>query len=354
MAELREALESAIKEAETVETPSTETQADTPVETDIAAASEVSADEPAQETAPVEAAAEQPAPKAEVKPEGAKTEDAPPVKQSRIDRAPQSWKKEAKGEWNNIPLHVRQEVHKREMEVQKVLQETAPVRQFAEQFQQTIAPYQARMQALGTNPIQAVQNLLNADYQLSSAPKGQRAALMAQFIKDYDIDIVALDEALAGAPQTQQSQNTDIQALVQQQLQQALAPLMQREQAQRQQAQEQINHTVESMALDPKYPYFDDVRMDMADLIDSRAKRGIDLSLEEAYAMATRMNPEVYAQTQRQNTVQSANQQHQQAQRAKNAASSVTGVPAAGGNGAFVGNGDLRSSIEAAFGGARL
>ena len=195
MAELREALESAINEAEINETPSTDSSSESsaPVETDIAAASDISADESVKETAPVEAAPEQSEPKEAAKPEGAKTEDTPPVKQSRIDRAPQSWKKEAKGEWNNIPLHVRQEVHKREMEVQKVLQETAPVRQFAEQFQHTIAPYQARMQALGTNPIQAVQNLLNADYQLSSAPKGQRATLMAQFIKDYDIDIVALD-----------------------------------------------------------------------------------------------------------------------------------------------------------------
>jgi hypothetical protein len=66
------------------------------------------------------------------------------------------------------------------------------------------------------------------------------------------------------------------------------------------------------------------------------------------------MNPEIYAEMGRQTTMQTANQQHQQAQRAKNAASSVTGVPAAGGNSGFVGNGDLRSSIEAAFGGARL
>jgi len=355
MAELREALESAIKEAEIVETPSTEAQSEAPVETDIAAASSVQETEPVAETAAPEETPEQPEPKAGAKPEGAKVEDAPPVKQSRIDRAPQSWKKEAKGEWNNIPLHIRQEVHKREMEVQKVLQETAPVRQFAEQFQQTITPYMARLQSQGASPMQAVEALFRADYTLSSAPKGQRAAYMAKLIKEYDVDIVALDEALAGVvPSQSQGQAPDIQALVQQQLQQALAPIMQREQQQRQQAQEQINHTVESMALDPKYPYFDEVRMDMADLIDSRAKRGIDLSLEDAYAMATRMNPEVYAQIGRQSTMQSANQQHQQAQRAKNAASSVTGVPAAGGNGQFVGNGDLRSSIEAAFGGARL
>jgi hypothetical protein len=355
MAELREALESAIKEAETVETPSTE-EASAPVESgDIEAASSVQETEPVEETAAPEVPAEQGEPKKEPAAAGPKAEDIPAAKQSRIDRAPQSWKKEAKGEWASIPLHVRQEVHKREMEVQKVLQEAAPARQFAEQFQKTVTPYMARLQAAGaTNPLQAVEALLQADYTLSSAPKAQRAAYMAKLIKEYDIDVAELDNALVGAQSPQQPQQTDIQMLVQQQLQQALAPILQREQAQRQQAQEQINHTVESMALDPKYPYFEDVRMDMADLIDSRAKRGIDLSLEEAYAMATRMNPEVYAQTSRQATLQTANQQHQQAIRAKNAASSVSGAPAAGGTGQFVGNGDLRSSIEAAFGGARL
>jgi hypothetical protein len=355
--DLRSALESAIDEAETTETPAAAPeveQASTPEPDTTVEASETQDVVEATDAPAVEKDAPPSEAKPADKPEGAKAETAAEIKQHRIDRPPQSWKKEAKGEWGNMPLHVRQEVHKREAEISRALQESAPARQFAEHFNQTIAPYQARMQAMGASPIQAVQNLLQADYQLSSAPKQQRAALMAKFIKDYDIDVVELDNALVGNVPQQPQTSPDIEALVQQQLQQALAPLLQQQQAHRQQQQEQINHTVESMALDPKYPYFEDVRGDMADLIDVKARQGIDLSLEDAYSMATRMNPDVYSQMTRQSSMQTANQQHAQAQRAKNAASSVSGAPAAGGANGFVGNGDLRSSIEAAFGGARL
>jgi hypothetical protein len=357
MAELREALESAIKEAEIVETPSTEEASAPAAEasepSDIETASSVEETGSVEETAPAPETSDEPKKEAAAP----KVEDAPVVKPSRIDRAPASWKKEAKGEWANIPLHVRQEVHKREMEVQKVLQEAAPARQFALQFQKTITPYMARLQAAGaTNPLQAVEALLQADYALSSTPKEQRAAYMAKLVKEYDIDIVALDNAIAGiAPQPSDTvQTTDIQQIVQQSLNQALAPFMQREEAQRQQRQEEVNHTVESMALDPAYPHFEEVRMEMADIIDMYAKKGLAITLQQAYSKAVRMNDELYEQEGKLATMQTANQQHQQAVRAKNAASSVSGAPAAGGSGGFVGNGDLRSSIEAAFGGARL
>jgi hypothetical protein len=357
MAELREALESAITEAETKEPAAPEAQ-----ETDLAAASAVEAPSESVSEAPAAEAAEGDADKpAEVpaKPEQAveaASSEKPDTKAHRVDRAPQSWKGQAKGEWAQLPLHVRQEVQRREMEINRALQDSAPARQFQQQFEKTVAPYVARMQAIGVqHPMEAVQHLLQADYTLSTAPKAQRAALMAKYIKDYDIDVVELDNALVGAaPQQQPSGMPDIQALVQQQLQQALAPMYQQQAAQRQAAQEKINHTVETMSLDPKYPHFDEVRMDMADLIDSRAKRGIDLSLEDAYSMAVRMNPEVNAQMAQQNTLQSANQQHQQAIRAKNAASSITGSPASGGSMNLVGDGSLRGALEAAFGGARV
>jgi hypothetical protein len=362
MADLREALESAITEAETKETP----EAPEAQETDLAAASAVDTpaesvstpDAPEKAEGGTEDAAkpvESEAPKADAKPDD-KAAPAEPSKPNRVDRAPQSWKGQAKGEWGQLPLHVRQEVQRREAEINRALQESAPARQFQQQFEKVVTPYMARIQAIGLeHPMQAVEHLLQADYALSTAPKAQRAALMAKYIKDYDIDVVELDNALVGAVAPQQANpQADIQQLVQQQLQQALAPLMQREQLQRQAQQEQINHTVETMALDPKYPYFDEVRLDMADLIDSRAKRGIDLSLEDAYSMAVRMNPEVNAQMAQQNTLQSANQQHQQAMRAKNAASSITGSPASGGSMTPVGDGSLRGALEAAFSGARV
>ena len=360
MASLREALSSAIEEAEVPEStaatsaPEAETS---PVEasTDLAAASAVTENEPVSEapTGETPDAADKPETVA-AKPDASKPEV--PSKSSRVDRPPTNWKGGAKGEWANVPLSVRQEVHRIESEVAKVMQEAAPLRQFHQQFQQTVAPYMARIESYGTQPVQAIGNLLKADYLLSSAPKQQRAQLMAQFIKDYDVDIVELDNALSGsAPSNPQGQQSDVEQRIMQQVQQMVAPFYQQQQNQTRQLQERATTTVQQMSQDHiKYPYFNEVREDMADIVEMMAKRGVDISMEDAYARATRINPDVSSQVEKQVTMQSANQQHLQAQRARNASSSITGAPASGGGGQFTGNGDLRSSLEAAFNGARI
>jgi len=92
----------------------------------------------------------------------------------------------------------------------------------------------------------------------------------------------------------------------------------------------------------------------MADLIDLNAKKGIPLSLDEAYNRAVRMNPDTYGQMERQSTVSAATQAHQAAIRARNAGSSISGSPAGGGGQSNGGDGSLRGAIEAAFGGQRL
>jgi hypothetical protein len=371
---IRESLESAVNEAETTvpeAVAAVETSSEAPA-TNIEEASAVGGDEgesPA-DSVPEAAAAEKapndadkkPAPTAEKAPNDADKKPAPTAEEvaeqkrlHRIDRAPQSWKKEAKGEWANLPLHIRQEVHKREAEITRALNQSAPDRQLAEQFKQTVTPYMARIQANGVNPLQAVEGLLKADYILASAPKLDRAKYMADLIKQYDVDVVALDAALVGQapPQSQQS-GPDINAIVQQQLQQALAPIIQREQQQMQRKQQEMAQTIEDMAYDPKYPYFDEVRQDMADIMEISYRRGVAVTLDEAYNKAVRMSNDLNAQIERQATMSNANQQHQQALRAKAAASSVTGAPASGGDQRLVGDGSLRGAIEAAYGGQRL
>jgi hypothetical protein len=361
---IREALESAVNEAETKDetaVPEAAAAVDTSSEapaTNIEEASAVGGDEgesPA-DSVPEAAAAEKAPGDDDKKPAPTAEEVAEQKRQHRIDRAPQSWKKEAKGEWANLPLHIRQEVHKREAEIARVLNQTAPDRQLAEQFKQAVSPFMAMIQSRGVDPIKATEFLMRADYTLSTAPKSERAKFMADLIKQYDIDIVELDNALVGGGPAQQSQQggPDITAIVQQQLQQALAPLIQREQNQKQQIQQEVSQTVDSMTYDPKYPYFDEVRQDMADIMELSYRRGVAMTLDEAYTKATKLNPDVAGQLEKQVTMTNATQQHQQAQRAKAAASSITGSPGTAGSQAVVGDGSLRGAIEAAFGGARL
>jgi hypothetical protein len=364
MPSMREALESAIDSVETTveepvnDTPATVETAPEPVET-ASADSGVESETP-EKAEPVDASGEKTEVPAEKPLDAPKAETAEQRAAHRVDRAPASWKKEAKGDWAALPLHVRQEVYKREMEVERVLKETAPIRQQIQEIQNVVSPYMARIQSAGVTPVEAMNELFKADFVLATGTPQSKAQMMAKLIKDYGVSVEDLDAAIVAtmnAASQQQPQGFDpnyVNQLVQQQLQQALAPIYQERQQREQQVVQQATQTVEQMSLDPKYPYFDEVREEMADLIEVASRRGVALSLEDAYNRAVVINPGASGQQSRQATMTQANAQHQQAQRAKIAASSVNGAPASGGSNAYAGDGSLRGSIEAAFNNARV
>jgi len=371
MPSMREALESAIDSVETAEETTvaspvqiedTSTVSTSPVET---APGETSSNATSIPDIPADAKpAVADAPSKEVagtEPQKVEHKDETPEQRAahRVDRAPASWKKEAKGDWGALPLHVRQEVYKREMEVERVLKETAPIRQQIQEIQNVVSPYMARIQSAGVTPVEAMNELFKADFVLATGTQQSKAQMMAKLIKDYGVSIEDLDAAIVAGMQPQQAQPQGfdpnyVNQLVQQQLNQALAPILQERQQREQQVVQQATQTVEQMALDPRYPYFDDVREEMADLIEVASRRGVALSLEDAYTKAVTINPNVSGQQSRQAMMTQANQQHQQAQKARIAASSVNGAPASGGSNAYAGDGSLRGSIEAAFNNARI
>jgi hypothetical protein len=125
--------------------------------------------------------------------------------------------------------------------------------------------------------------------------------------------------------------------------------MYQQQQQEAMRQQQEVDQTVEQMALDPQYPLFDEVRQDMADIIELNARRGVAISLADAYNKAVVINPQASQHMQHQSAAQQSSQQHLQAQRAKAASLSVTGAPASGGSNQFAGDGSMRGAIEAAF-----
>lgn len=275
----------------------------------------------------------------------------------KIDRAPQSWKGDAKKVWDTLPANVRQEVVRRERDTTKVLQEGAHDRQQVHQLQEVLAPHMERInEVYKGNPLTAINNMLGIERTLMRGTSADKAQLVANVIKHFEINLEALDSLLAGqelpAAQSQLNQ-------VEQLLSQRLAPLMSfvekqqlNERQQAQQVEQQAAQTIEGMAADPQFPYFEEVRGDMADLIELSAKKGLYLSLPEAYNKAVRMNDVASqasdARTSSQAATQAALAAHQQAQRAKGAAVSVSGSPSS--PGLNIGNPvDLRGTIATAM-----
>lgn len=336
----------------------------------------IAAEEKASAEAPVEITAAAPIEPAEIKPtepapappeakdteptEPAPTEAAAPADtaseakatetQEPVEPPPQSWKPALKAKWGSLDPELRQEIIRRERDILREFGVSSTARKIANDLQEVVQPYEARMRALNVSPLQAVGELLKADYLLSSAQPSQKAQFMAKMIKDYGVDINELDNALAGTmpdPAT---------AKVEQLLQQQLAPMQQFIQqqqaaaaAQEQARQQAAIEEIQRMAADHvKYPYFETVRNDMADIIDLMAKRGVQLTPAEAYARAVLINPEtaplVRAQSQQ---VQQVQTQNQRAQKAIQASASVKGAPV-GTPATKVGD-SLRDTIEAAF-----
>lgn len=261
-----------------------------------------------------------------------KAPDVPADSHARVDRAPASWKGESKAVWSALPLHVRQEVLRRERDNEQAMREHAQTRQTLDIINQTVAPYADIIQrSYGGSPAKAVQQLFEVERILTTAPTAQKAQFVANLIKHYGVDIVALDGFLSGqaAPEHQQQIN------FQQMLDQRLAPVMQfvqqQQQLQQQAAQAQDNQAVqavEQMAADTtNFPYFDEVREDMADLMDSHMRRGVPITLKDAYQKAVRMNNLTFDATSAQRAQELATQAQQQAAAAKAASSSVGGSP---------------------------
>lgn len=256
-------------------------------------------------------------------------------------RAPQSWKPGAREAWGQLPPDVRAEVYRRERETQRVVAETAQARQVASHVESLSQKFAPALQAEGVDVIKATENLMNLASRLRFGTSNEKAQLAAQIIRSYGVDIAQLDQVLSNAgplPQQQPQMMTDPRV-------DTLLAQLQDITAKKQQAIVQTAvGEVESFGGDKEF--FEDVRADMADLMEVAARRGIDLTLEQAYERACAMQPEIHKVLTAREAAKLAGNSNQSTLRARHAASSVrgtpTGMPSSQPN-------DLRGAIEAAI-----
>lgn len=305
--------------------------------------------EPKPEAAP-EATVNAPAEPAEGIQPGPKSEP----KSAPQERAPASWRPDVREHWSSLPAEVKAEVARREREMQVTLQETAEARRFSEQLNKVIAPYEAFIRAENSNTLQAIDNLMGTAARLRTGTGPELAQLMAGMVKQFGVGrfgqpfIEALDSALAGEIPRVDPQQAQLQQAIQQQLapmQQFMSQFQQAQVAQQQRAQEQAVSEVSQFI--ERAEFGEDVREEMADLLEVAQRRGKELSLSDAYKQACLINPRVRSVLQARAKQKGAQQLTGAAQRAKAAAVSVSGAPAIGAPRAEAT--DIRSAIEAAI-----
>lgn len=270
------------------------------------------------------------------------------------EKAPASWRPEVREHWAQLPDTVRSEIARRETEVQRTLQETADARKTAEAVMRTISPYEAYIKAEGSNPLQAIDNLMATAVRLRTGTAPDLAQMVAGIVNQFGIGrfgngfIQMLDEALAG----QQPQGDPTQLAVQQVVQQQLAPVQQMltqfqqaQLAQQQQLQQSAAQEVTNFLTQAEFG--EDVREDMADILEAAQRKGQNLTLADAYRKACMMNDNVRAVLVQRQKASSAQQQTQVAQRARASAVQVSGSAPMGA--LKQDPTDIRSAIEAAI-----
>lgn len=237
-----------------------------------------------------------------------------------------SWTPEARETWAQMRPEHQQEVARRELEISQTLTRTAEVRRFAEDFERVVNPFMGFIAAENSTPLQAVQHLMQTAAILRIGTPQQKVKAAADIINQYGIDLEMLDSALAGvAPPPGAQPNDDV---VQRAVQQAIAPFatqMQRvQQMQTQQVTQEAEAELQAFQANPANEFYADVANDMADLMELAQRRGVILSLQDAYSRATLAHPSISKVLEGRKRSQGVAQQTAAAQRAKAAAASVS------------------------------
>lgn len=205
--------------------------------------------------------------------------------------APSNFSPAAREAWKDVPEAFKKEVLKREAEVSEGFQRNAADAKRARGMDQTLAPYQQFLQLNG-GPGQTIKGLLDTGASLQMGSPQQKAQTAANLITMFGVDISMLDGLLSGQGAAQET--SDVQTAVNQ----AIAPYQQMLEQQRVQQQQvaqaqQANTSNELQSFESSHEFYKDVRADMADILDMASNRGLNLSLEEAYDRACRINPEI-------------------------------------------------------------
>lgn len=195
-------------------------------------------------------------------------------------------------------------VEARELRAQKGIEKLKGQADIAKSFTQALAPHSEYLSALQVTPQDFIPALVQTEMTLRLGNPQQKAAIIQQLAHDYGIDLGEV---------AQQQFDPNLYSL-QKQRDQLTRQLQQQNQAVQAAEQDKMLNQVLEWANNK--PYFEDVREDMALLIETGKAKDLD----EAYTKAIRLNDEVYKKTQLQVN-------NQAAKFAKKSAVQVTGAP---------------------------
>ena len=227
-------------------------------------------------------------------------------------KPPIGWSVAAKADWANLPPHVQEAVAKREQEVSQGFARYSGLKQFAE-----IAEQNGTTLAAAVQDYARVEDGLRRDFLSGLDNLAQRFGFQPAQVAQYYAarhGVPAQGQIEGGAQQP----SFDPDAIISEAERRAIARFEQT------QAQRESQSEIERFAADPAHAYFENVRGDMAWLLQS----GKAETLKDAYEMACWANPATRAIMLKSATLAPSPQDA--VQKARAAAKAVGGAPTPG------------------------
>lgn len=205
---------------------------------------------------------------------------APAVTEPAI-AAPSSWTGAAKAEFAKASPVIQQEVLRREQQMHNGIAQYKDAANYGQEIHKAIAPFNATIQKLGVTPAAAIEAMFKVDHTLRYGSPQEKLQHIADLARNYGVDLSqGVPEQAPIDPNYQHLQN-QLQA-TQQQLQQLTAD---RENQQQAALNSQIDAAKEGR------PHFENLRQEMAVLIQAAAANGESLTLPDAYDRAVWSHP---------------------------------------------------------------
>ena len=209
-------------------------------------------------------------------------------------KPPMGFSPASREEWKNVPQVIKEQIEKREAGMREAMANTATAKKTHNHLSKLADNFAPILAAEGvTDPMQAVEGLFNTVAELRMGSPAQKAAKMGQLIQQYGIDIGMLDQSLTGAAPTD-TQETQFANMIDQKLApitQVMEQLNQMQASKQQVSTDAVNREVADFSQNAEF--INEVRNDMADLIDMADKRGHNLTLQDAYDRACSFHPEI-------------------------------------------------------------
>jgi len=239
-------------------------------------------------------------------------------------KAPVGWSPKARQYWSKLPRDVQEQVAAREKDMAEAMANTKQARQTQDFFDKVSSSYAPVLAAEGVNAFAATQSLFETAAQLRLGSPQQKAQVLAEIINNYGVDIPVLDQVLSGTIQTEPEGDEErIQRMFDERFGPIADAFSQMENGRTEAARTNAENEVTAFAKNAEF--LEDVRLDMADLIDLRHNQGRPISLQDAYDACCQANPEIREILAKRADTERLNKAQEELARKKDAGSSLNG-----------------------------